>query len=146
VVPPGAEQDRKLNNTGAPAPNTEVVVARTRLTLNIDAIDRRAHEGAVKGITMSGEYVLTESRAVVPLDEANLERSGRVDVDGAALEAAVSYGGDDDQLGIVAIVQHERLDYQHAPGRTAKYLEAPLLAAGDVVLAIQAAQIRRALK
>lgn len=146
MVPPGAEHDRKLNNTGAPAPNTEVVVARTRLTVNIDAIDQRAHQGAVKGVTLAAEHVLTESRAVVPLEEGTLERSGRVDVDAAALEAAVSYGGDDDQLGIVAIVQHERLDYQHAPGRTAKYLEAPLLAAGDAVLAIQAAQIRRALK
>lgn len=121
-------------------------MARTRLTVNVAQVGQRAHAGAVRGLTLAAEHVLQESRAVVPLEEGTLERSGRVDVDEAGLEAAVSYGGDDDTLGIVAVVQHERLNYQHAPGRTAKYLEGPLTSNGDTVAGILAAQIRRALR
>jgi hypothetical protein len=114
--------------------------------VSFDAADARAHAGAVRGLTLAAEHVLTTSRAVVPLEEGTLERSGRVDVDEGGLEAAVSYGGDNDQLGLVAIVQHESLEFQHAPGRTAKYLEGPLNSEASVVGELMAAQIRRALR
>jgi len=88
--------------------------------------------------------VLTESRRIVPLEEGTLERSGRIDADG--LVAAVSYGGGDPELDVVAVVQHERLDYQHAPGRKAKYLESTMLAEADTVRDIIATEVRRALR
>lgn len=121
-------------------------MARVRITSNLGQLNQRAHAGAVRGLTMAAEHVLGESRAVVPIEEGTLERSGRVDVDAANLVAVVSYGGDDEQLGIVAIVQHEKLDNRHAPGRLPKYLEGPLNASADVVADIIAAQVRRALR
>jgi hypothetical protein len=138
-------------------------VAHTRLTLDIATAAAKAHKGAARGLTVAAEHVLQESRVVVPLEEGTLERSGRVDVDEAGLEAAVSYGDGGDtsyvksadrtagydgtfDLGDVAIIQHEDLTFAHAPGRTAKYLEGPLMANMDQVLAIEAAHIRRALK
>lgn len=113
---------------------------------NLRQVSAAMHKGAVRGLTMAAEHILTESRAAVPLEEGTLERSGRVDVDAGALRAAVSYGGDDETLGIVAIVQHERLDYQHAPGRTPKYLEGPLTREASTARDIIAAQVRRALR
>jgi hypothetical protein len=61
-------------------------------------------------------------------------------VDEASLTAAVSYDTP------YAVVQHERLDFRHAPGRTAKYLENSLNAARQEVAALIAAQIRRSLR
>lgn len=121
-------------------------VARVKVTSNVRALTAAGRQGAVRGLTLAAEHVLTESRIVVPIEEGTLERSGRVDVDPAALEAAVSYGGDDEQLGIVAIVQHEDGNLRHAPGRTWKYLEGPLNQEADAVAGIIAAQIRRALR
>jgi hypothetical protein len=45
-----------------------------------------------------------------------------------------------------AVRQHEELSYRHDPGRTAKYLEGPLREEKDTILAIIAAQVRRALR
>jgi hypothetical protein len=42
--------------------------------------------------------------------------------------------------------QHEELDWRHAPGRQAKYLEQPLNAERATVLDLVAAQMRRALR
>jgi hypothetical protein len=59
-------------------------------------------------------------------------------VDASQLTAAVSYDGP------YAVIQHEALDFRHAPGRTAKYVEEPLLEHHDTLQEIIAAQIRRA--
>lgn len=95
---------------------------------------------ALRGVRMWAEYVLTESRAVVPLDEATLERSGRVVADARRIEAIVSYDTP------YAVRQHEDLTYRHAPGRTAKYLERPWRRSRRIGPAIVAKQIRKALQ
>ncbi|MEV6105700.1 hypothetical protein AB0M28_13430 [Streptomyces sp. NPDC051940] len=94
---------------------------------------RNARTGLEKGL----EHVLGEARKIIPLDEGTLERSGRVVMDDAAISGAVVFDT------VYAVVQHERLDFRHAPGRQAKYLEVPMLAEREVVLAIIAAEIRR---
>ncbi|MFB7908113.1 hypothetical protein ACFC1T_16910 [Kitasatospora sp. NPDC056076] len=99
---------------------------------------RRAREEAANGLADGMEYVLAESKRVVPLEEGTLERSGKAQVDRAALKGAVSYDTP------YAVRQHEELDYKHAPGRTAKYLERPAMEARPTVLALIAAAIRRA--
>ncbi|GAA2825367.1 hypothetical protein GCM10010505_57360 [Kitasatospora aburaviensis] len=99
---------------------------------------RRALAEAGDGLEAGMEHVLTESRKVVPLDEGTLERSGRSHVDRTSLKGAVSYDTP------YAVRQHEELDYQHLPGRTAKYLETPFNREREVVLALIAAHIRRA--
>ncbi|MGW6455508.1 hypothetical protein ACWF94_06190 [Streptomyces sp. NPDC055078] len=105
-----------------------------------EAVARELRTAAARGLFLAGEYVLGESVAVVPLDEAALARSGTLAVDETALRAAISYNTP------YAVRQHERLDYRHAPGRQAKYLEQPLMAARAQVRAIVAAELRRAMR
>lgn len=69
------------------------------------------------------EYVLGESIRQVPLEEGDLQSSGKVSVDEGRSMAAVSYDTP------YAIRQHEDLSYKHDAGRKAKYLEDPLIAA-----------------
>lgn len=117
---------------------------RVEVTTRIEQAGRRAKRGAERGVAKGAEYMLGESRRFVPLEEGALERSGRVEASG--LKAEVGYGGTDQRTRIVAIVQHERLNFRHAPGRTAKYLERVVTASGDVVLRIIAAEVRRELR
>ncbi|RSD22256.1 hypothetical protein EIY87_09320 [Amycolatopsis eburnea] len=105
---------------------------------NGDQVDERAEAAAELGLLLGAEHVLQASRAVVPLEEGTLERSGTATQEG--LTAAVSYDT------VYARYQHERLDLRHANGRTAKYLEGPLNAERETVGEIIAAELRRALE
>ncbi|WP_027945959.1 hypothetical protein [Amycolatopsis taiwanensis] len=111
---------------------------RTVVHWNGDHVDNKAKGAAVHGLKLGAEHVLQASRAVVPLEEGTLERSGVASVSGYT--AAVSYDT------VYAVYQHERLDLRHAEGRTAKYLEGPLTAESDTVAEIIAAELRRALE
>jgi len=115
-------------------------MARFRLDFDGAAVQRELRAAAARGLVLAAEHVLTESLAVVPLDEGALQNSGTASVDAGDLTAAVSYDTP------YAVRQHEELDYRHAPGRTAKYLERPLNAAHTEVRDIIAAQLRRALR
>lgn len=111
-----------------------------RLRLNTGPVAAELRRAAARGLFLGAEHVLGESSDIVPLDEAALQRSGMASVDESSLTAMVSYDTP------YAVVQHERLDYRHAPGRTAKYLERPLNAERQQVLALVAAEMRRALR
>ncbi|MFJ4009466.1 hypothetical protein [Streptomyces sp. NPDC090026] len=113
---------------------------RYHLTFNSGEVERALRPAAARGLLLSGEHVLGESQAVVPIDEAALSRSGTVSVDEGRLQAAVSYDTP------YAARQHEEMDYRHAPGRQAKYLEQPLNASRRRIEAIFAAELRRALR
>jgi hypothetical protein len=102
-----------------------------------DRISAELHAAAARGLGIAAEHLLGASRQLVPLEEATLERSGVASVDEANLTAAVSYDTP------YAVVQHERMDYRHDPGRQAKYLEGPMHSEGETLLALIAAQIRR---
>lgn len=95
-----------------------------------------SHAGAARGLQLSAEHVLEESRRVVPIEESTLEKSGVASSDPGALKAAVSYDT------VYACRQHEELTWAHDAGRQAKYLEAPLNAAGSKVLEIIAREIK----
>lgn len=99
-------------------------------------------ESAFKGLQQGAEHLLQVSRTRVPIEEGTLERSGVASADRATLTAAVSYGGSG-KTKDYAVVQHERLDFRHAEGRTAKYLEAPANEEREVIGEIIAAAIRR---
>lgn len=111
-----------------------------RLTFDGAPAARQIREGAARGLYLAAEHVLQQSQEVVPLDESPLMQSGTASVDEASLTAAVSYDTP------YAVRQHEALDFRHAPGRTAKYLEGPLNASRAEVAAIIAAQMRRAMR
>ncbi|MDX3398447.1 minor capsid protein [Streptomyces sp. ME01-18h] len=113
---------------------------RFRLDFHGAAVERDLRAAAARGLLLAAEHVLAESQEVVPLDEGPLQNSGTASVNEGDLAAAVSYDTP------YAVRQHEELDYRHAPGRTAKYLERPLNAERQQVQALIAAQMRRALR
>jgi hypothetical protein len=103
-----------------------------------DRVEAMIFGECFEGLVDAGEFLLTESRVVVPLDEATLERSG----------AAIPHRPND-KVWVTydtpyAVRQHEELDWKHAPGRTAKYLEGPANEHQDTMLAIVRTRGRRA--
>ncbi|MEU8886741.1 hypothetical protein [Streptomyces sp. NPDC048442] len=98
----------------------------------------RGRRLASEGVERALEHTLGEAKKIIPLDEGTLERSGRVDVEG--LNGAISFDT------VYAVVQHERLDFKHLPGRTAKYLEIPMNSERDVMLRLMAVGLRRWLR
>lgn len=72
---------------------------------------------AGEGLFEAAEHILEESNRVVPLEEGPLSQSGFAETDRDNLVAHVGYDT------LYAVPQHERLDYRHAPGREAKFLE-----------------------
>ena len=114
-------------------------MSRVRMTWNGGAVKGATTAAVVTGLATAGEHLLSVSRMEVPIQRGDLDRSGRATVDENALVAAVSY----DQP--YAVRQHEELHYRHERGN-AKYLEGPLNREGDAMLALVAAQCRRALR
>lgn len=112
-------------------------MARVDLDWHGDEAIFAADSGAEEGLEAAAEHLLGASRALVPLEEAVLERSGRASQ--AGLRAAVSYDT------VYAARQHEELTWRHDPGRQAKYLEAPLHTDAGERNDIIAAHIRRRL-
>lgn len=100
---------------------------------------RVVHGAAVKGLTLGAEHLLGVSKAIVPIDDGTLEHSGVASVDAGQLKAAVSYDT------VYAVRQHEELDWEHDEGRQAKYLEEPMHAETETILAIIAAEERKAI-
>jgi hypothetical protein len=71
--------------------------------------------------------VMAESFELCPFKEGSLRESGRLsepEIAGSNVTFTLSYGGDD---VVYALIQHERLDFNHADGKQAKYLEQPLV-------------------
>ena len=116
------------------------MAARFELRFNGAAVQRELRAAAARGLLLAAEHVLTEAQEVVPLDEGYLQSTGTASVDEGTLTAAVSFDGP------YAVRQHEELDWRHAPGRQAKYLEQPLNANRGPVQRIIAAQVRLALQ
>lgn len=92
---------------------------------------------ARRGVILWGEWILEQSRRIVPLDEAVLANSGAV---------TPSPDGDRSYISFdtrYAVRQHEELGWRHLPGRQAKYLETPWNASRRIGLRLVANQIRR---
>jgi hypothetical protein len=104
-----------------------------------DKVKADEKKGAARGLYLGAEHVLEQTTPVVPLQEGTLMRSGVASSDEGALQAAVSYDTP------YAVRQHEEMDYHHAAGRQAKYLETPLNAAKDTVLQLVAREIKASL-
>ena len=95
--------------------------------------------GCERGLLIGAEHLLGQARRLVPIEEGTLERSGATSIDPATLRAAVSFDTP------YAVRQHEDLTYRHDSGRQAKYLEQPMSSERDVILAILATAVRRAM-
>lgn len=93
-----------------------------------------------KGLVLATEHLLGVSRAITPIEEGHLVRSGRASVDGAGKRGAVSFSTP------YAVRQHQELGWKHDPGRQALYLEQPMHTEQDTMLLLIAAQMRRGMK
>jgi hypothetical protein len=113
---------------------------RSELTWEGAAAGKAIRAATVRGLLLWAEHLLGESRAIVPLDEATLERSGVASVDERILTAAVSYDTP------YAVKQHEDESIVHRNGRQAKYLERPFIATRGLAPKIIANQIRKVTK
>jgi len=109
------------------------------ITWHGEEIGAAIRAAAANGLGLAAEHLLQASRALVPLEEGTLERSGVASVDADSLSATVSYDT------AYAVVQHEDLSLRHDAGRQAKYLEQPANSERDTMQALIAAQIRRAI-
>lgn len=116
----------------------------TQWTSTIDFTGVRATlvTASARAVHRGGELILEESLRVAPSEDGELARSGTVtsETTAAAAVSAVAY-----DTGY-AVRQHEQMDLEHDPGRSAKYLEVPLVAAAADVAEIAADGLRKALR
>ncbi|GAA5046564.1 hypothetical protein HNP84_009748 [Thermocatellispora tengchongensis] len=108
--------------------------------VNPEDLMAEIHRASGRGLRLATEHVLAVSNQRVPHDEGTLERSGTAVVDETNLRGIVSYDTP------YAVAQHETLDYQHKPGRTAKFLELAVREEAEVVKLLIAKQLRQVFK
>ena len=109
-----------------------------KLTMDTTRVEQVVREAAERGLRKGGDIVLAESNRHVPVEpDRKLLESGKVTQDGTTV--AVAYDTP------YAVIQHERMNYHHDPGRHAKFLEKAALAKRREVEEAVAAEVRRAL-
>lgn len=100
---------------------------------NGDHVGATITAAAFAGLELAGQHLLRASRARAPHQEGTLERSGTSTSDEATNTVVVAYDT------VYALRQHEELTWRHKPGRTAKYLENPMMEERETMLAMIAA-------
>ena len=81
-----------------------------------------------RALNVEAEKIMTKSKRLVPVDLGVLRASGHVRkpvIKKTAATVVMGYGG---AASAYALIQHERLDFQHTSGQ-AKFLEQPVKAA-----------------
>lgn len=92
------------------------------MNVRLQEIKHRQRAAAIAFTERLMDAVLGEAQRIVPYEEGTL--AGTADRQTIVLpDGTVRVIGSFST--VYAEVQHERLDYQHAPGRQAKYLEEP---------------------
>jgi hypothetical protein len=89
----------------------------TRVRYLGDEVKAALRAKGVRGLFLGSEHLLEESNRTAPIEENTLIESGATDVDEANLTASVYYDTP------YARRQHEELEWEHDPGRRAKWLE-----------------------
>ena len=115
-----------------------------KFTWHGDKLKKLEHDGAAKGLLGAANLLKERSQRVVPVaeDGGHLMRSAVASVDDKALMSGVSYDTSWADKPY-AIAQHENLEYRHSAGRTAKYLEQPLMSSVEEYLGLIARAIKR---
>lgn len=103
------------------------------LRANLQAVQRHTKEAMTLAAVKHANKVMSASKQLVPVDTGALMISGEV-LDPVVTDQDVSVDlvyGTSEPTSNYAIVQHERLDFNHPNGGQAKYLDQPLLAMAD---------------
>lgn len=127
-----------------------------RLLLRSSA--ERAEQIMGTAIWNEAQMILAEANQLVPFELGNLASTGQVSdpktVSEGVVDVEVGFGNNIAPYGYdengrpqhnYAVIQHERLDFRHAPGRQAKYLEQPALEAAATMGPRLAGVVGRAL-
>ena len=88
---------------------------------NIRKVQADVAKQKKRGLLAAGALVLNASTEMVPYEDGDFSRTGRVTVDEDGRVAAVSYK--DVRYPDEAIVLHEDFSMKHDAGRSAKFLE-----------------------
>ncbi|SEU46613.1 hypothetical protein [Nonomuraea wenchangensis] len=115
------------------------VDVRLDLHVNPEALEAKARVAIERGLQAATEHVLTATQPKVPWQTGDLERSGSAVVDRSNLDGVISF----DQP--YAVAQHEQLDWEHPLKGEPKYLETTLYEEAEVVRAMVAKAVRKAL-
>ena len=113
-------------------------MAKVKRTLYLRGWADNVDEACVDASYQAAEHILGVANDLVPLLEGPLQHSGKVTVSEKGRQAGISYDTP------YAVIQHENLDFQHAPGRIAKWLEVAMAQEVDTARQIMAAVLRRA--
>lgn len=116
------------------------MAAHTRLDLHGAKVKARHRKALRAALKEAGEHLLGASNERIPYDQGELQLSGDVAYGGDGKEAAVFYDA------LHAVWQHERLDYKHDPGRSAKFLETAVVEDGDAAIAAAGEAYRREMR
>lgn len=92
-------------------------MVQVTVTDNTAQVLARIHQAKQQSLSDGAEHILQTASRTIPLEEGVMLGSGTTGVSGDS-----SAAGYTDVFGKL-IAQHERLDFQHAPGREAKWLE-----------------------
>jgi hypothetical protein len=92
------------------------------------------------GVKKWAEGTMTESKKECPVMDGVLVNSGTVTMHDKDIHATLSYGGPAEAY---AVVQHERLDFKHARGKKAKYLEDPVMRRASKLLPMVQAELKK---
>ena len=97
---------------------------------SLSRLFKRAGDGnrraLAQAIFKQANVVLNESKELVPVDNGDLKKSGKVEnpkITATNIEVEISYGGD---ARAYAWIVHEDPNAQHKDGQTYKYLEIPV--------------------
>lgn len=108
------------------AKSTTTVVGARTVRQNLIMAGGRWKRAVSAGLYLEANNIMALSKREVPVDLGGLKGSGYVtlpqDVGGKIL-VEMGYGGPAKDY---AVVQHERLDFNHPEGGKAKYLEDPV--------------------
>lgn len=108
-----------------------------RITVDLqNATDEGVREGL--------DHLLAASRRLVPEEHGDLKASGTVVLESRG-KGSVQYGTTP-ETAEYAVVQHERLDFNHPRGGQAKYLEAAMTREARRIFQILAKAARRAFR
>lgn len=103
------------------------------LRANLQTLQHHTREAMVIAAIKHANRVMDASKQLVPVETGALMISGEVlepEITDSGVSIDLVYGTSEPTSNY-AIVQHERLDFNHPLGGQAKYLEQPLLAMAD---------------
>ncbi|MGH7954758.1 MAG: hypothetical protein ACREOZ_02230 [Gloeomargaritales cyanobacterium] len=115
------------------------MTAAFTLTWNGKGVEAKIASDSKKGSQSAADHLLKIASSLAPLDKGDLRSSGKVTLEDSA--ALLSFGGSPSK-GVIATVQHERLDFYHPRGGQAKYVQKPMISEARAMFNVIRAEMK----